>query len=50
MEAVGAFEAMRLVGADRDQARSAMLEVLAAGNEDESAFRTTSSYVVYVAR
>jgi ubiquinone/menaquinone biosynthesis C-methylase UbiE len=48
--AVVAFEAMHRVGADRDQARSAMLEVLAAGNEDMSAFRTTSRYVVYVAR
>lgn len=48
--AVGAFEAMRRVGVDPDQARSAMLEVLTAGNEDGSAFRVTSSYVVYVAR
>lgn len=48
--AVGAFEAMSRVGADPDQARTAMLEVLTAGNEDMSAFRTTSRYVVYVAR
>lgn len=48
--AVGAFEAMHRFGADPDQARSAMLEVLTARNEAVSAFRTTSSYVVYVAR
>lgn len=48
--AVGAFEAMQRFGADPDQARTAMLEVLTAGNEDASAFRTTSSYVAYVAR
>lgn len=48
--AVAAFDAMRHVGADPDQARSAMLEVLTARNEDMSAFRVTSSYVVYIAR
>ena len=47
--AIAAFDVLRRAG-QADQARARLLELLRSHNEDPGAFRSTSRYVVFVAR